>query len=182
MISGVREERTKTTGRLSAVGFAGVERAVNLLCTLNLYAAQALCFALMSFITYDVVARYVFNMPTAWSNEVSTMMFVAIVYLGLGYAAIEDRHVRLDILVSRMSPIWQKRWMSLMDAIGLVVAVFITWRAYALVLEAYRIDERIEASILRFPMWIPETAIVVGLTIFCLRLAVQVYRQLKEMP
>jgi TRAP-type mannitol/chloroaromatic compound transport system permease small subunit len=54
-------------------------------------------------ITYDVVMRYVLNMPTKWSYETSYMVGGSMMVLGGGYVMLHDGHVRIDVLYNRLS-------------------------------------------------------------------------------
>ena len=39
--------------------------------------------AMMVLTTVDVIARYVFNRPTLWADEIASYLLIAIVFLGL---------------------------------------------------------------------------------------------------
>ncbi len=64
--------------------------------------ASALLLALIASMIYEVVARYVFNRPTMWAYEISTMLMGASLVLAIGYALIYRTHVRVDFLQSRL--------------------------------------------------------------------------------
>ena len=44
-------------------------------------------------ICYEVILRSVFNSPTTWVTEISTYVFVAVVFLGLASAQKANRHI-----------------------------------------------------------------------------------------
>ncbi|WP_126455662.1 TRAP transporter small permease subunit [Sulfuriflexus mobilis] len=53
---------------------------------------------------YEVVMRYVFNMPTIWVHEASFLLF-GMQYLMTGaYALLHGAHVRVDILYVKLPP------------------------------------------------------------------------------
>lgn len=55
-------------------------------------------------ITYEIVARELFNSPTTWAAE-STVFACAILYLlGGAWTLLQDGHVRVDLLHNRFSP------------------------------------------------------------------------------
>lgn len=60
---------------------------------------------LMAFlITYEVIARYVFDAPTIWSMEINQYLFCAISLLGGGYCLLTEGHVRVDLFYPKFSP------------------------------------------------------------------------------
>ena len=53
---------------------------------------------------YEVLMRYVFNMPTIWVHEASFLLF-GMQYLMTGaYALLHGSHVRVDILYIKLPP------------------------------------------------------------------------------
>ncbi len=55
-------------------------------------------------LVYDVIARYVFNIATKWSFDISYMIGAVIIILGSSYALLHKSHVRVDILYTHYSP------------------------------------------------------------------------------
>ena len=53
--------------------------------------------AMMVLTTADVVARYVFNSPTMWADEMASYLLIAIVFLGLAHNLRTDGHIRIDV-------------------------------------------------------------------------------------
>jgi TRAP-type mannitol/chloroaromatic compound transport system permease small subunit len=68
---------------------------------------------LIAIITYEVVARYVFNAPTVWAVETGTYVFAAMWLFAGGYTLKNDYHVRVDIIYNRLS----RRGKAIMDSI-----------------------------------------------------------------
>lgn len=64
-------------------------------------------------ILFDVVMRYVFHLPTRWGFDVTKQLYgFYFVMLG-GYALKHQAHVRVDLLLERLSPAW-RRWVEVM--------------------------------------------------------------------
>lgn len=68
----------------------------------GLHFPVVLLLALLTFV--EVIMRYVFNSPTVWSRDVTLQLQGLILALGAGYALLYDAHVRVDVLVVRLSP------------------------------------------------------------------------------
>lgn len=67
-------------------------------------AAAWMIILLMGMVCFDVVRRYIFNHPSAWIFDVSTMVYGATFMLCGAYALAQDAHVRGDFLYGSMKP------------------------------------------------------------------------------
>jgi TRAP-type transport system small permease protein len=56
-----------------------------------------------------VITRYFFNLPLAWSEEVSRYSFIWATFLGAAVCLREGAHLSVDLLVHRLSPAHQRR-------------------------------------------------------------------------
>jgi len=69
-----------------------------------------------------VVARYGFDRPLTWSDELASILFLWLAMLGAVIALRRDEHMRLSFLVTRAPA----RWRSWIEAVAaMVVAVFV---------------------------------------------------------
>lgn len=73
----------------------------------NLTAACALVL-MVGFVLLNVVLRYAFGTGLTWSSEAAGYLFVWVVFLGAVQAVAEHAHLRVEILVARVSPGVQK--------------------------------------------------------------------------
>ena len=64
-------------------------------------------------IAYEVVARYGFNSPTVWANELMIYVTAVAYLLGGGYALLHRRHVAVDVLYARF-PLRVRAWLDLL--------------------------------------------------------------------
>ncbi len=58
----------------------------------------------VAIITFEVVMRYLFNMPTNWGHEAMTLLFAIYYCVAAGYAHYYRAHVRVDVIYSTRSP------------------------------------------------------------------------------
>lgn len=68
-------------------------------------AASFLIMLLVGIIMFEVIARYLFNAPTKWSNEISQYVLAGVVMLGGGFCLVDGGHVRVDILYRNYRPV-----------------------------------------------------------------------------
>lgn len=77
-------------------------------------------FPLVGGLTYEVIARYVFNAPTVWAYEMSYMLYGSHFMLGATYCLCKGGHIRTDIFYDNLSAHWQG-WI---DAVLYIVFFF----------------------------------------------------------
>jgi tripartite ATP-independent transporter DctM subunit len=90
-----------------------------------------LLVAMMGLVVIGVVFRYFLSTPIFWIDEVCSILFIWLSMMGAVIAIHRHEHLRLTLLIDRVSPRWRKR----LDALGqvLVIAFLAT-----MVLPAYR--------------------------------------------
>lgn len=81
----------------------GILRAIDGLSLAFGWVAVFMTWALVFIVFGGVVARYIFNSPIIWVPEMSQFLFGASFMLSGAYTLQSDGHVRIDILVTRLS-------------------------------------------------------------------------------
>ena len=71
-------------------------------------------------LTYESVARYLFDAPTLWAFDLSYMMYAAIFMLGAHYTLMKGAHIRTDMLWEKFTP----RTKGAIDAVAYVFFFF----------------------------------------------------------
>jgi TRAP-type C4-dicarboxylate transport system permease small subunit len=83
----------------------------------------------------NVVGRYVFSVGFVWSEEISRLCFIFLVYLGSIEAMRDNRHLMIDTLVLKVPPLAQKVIYSLIQ-IGIIWLMTIQTRgSWGLILQ-----------------------------------------------
>jgi TRAP-type mannitol/chloroaromatic compound transport system permease small subunit len=67
---------------------------------------------------YEVIARYVFNAPTLWGNDIAYMTNGTLFLLGAAYTLRVGAHIRIDFLAARL-PLRLQHAINLVFYIGL---------------------------------------------------------------
>lgn len=134
-----------------------------------------LFFAIGLMITYEVVARYVFNAPTIWAEEMSRFFQVWAVYLGAAYVLRYRHLIRITLLTDRIGSLGRRiaEAFSLI-VIGAVCVVAIAW-GIEIVAESVRLN-RTTSTMLDVPQWMTELAIPVGCGLLLLQCVAQLVR------
>ncbi len=78
--------------------------------------------------TVNVILRYLFERPIKGTVELEEFMLVIVVFLGLSYAALEKRHVRIDFIVARFPKSAQAVINSITALLSAGLCLIMVWR------------------------------------------------------
>ena len=138
---------------LSAIA-EGLARALQIL-------SQVALVALLGLVAHEVFVRYALNAPTQFSVEISEYLLVFISFASMGWILREDRHVRVRLVLDRLSP----RVRAGVDAVVMVLlaafAAVLVWTGGEMALTAWAGDDR-SSSLLSAPLWVPHAFIPLG--------------------
>lgn len=79
------------------------ENAINKIITIFTWISGLTIFAMMFLISCDVIARYFFENPIKGTIDLGEMALVIVGFLGMAYTQAEKGHVRIEVLISRLS-------------------------------------------------------------------------------
>lgn len=120
-------------------------------------------------IFYEIIARSVFHSPTVWAMEYATYLLILAGFFGMAYTMRKDGHIFVDFLYSRFSPSVRK----VLDTLTGILSIF---AVYVCMTEStnYMMMSKnmgiVSPSLLRFPLWIPQTFMVIGFTLLFLEI------------
>ncbi len=134
--------------------------------------------AMCLLITANVLLRGAFNESLIWVPEIVGYLMVALIFLSLGEAMLAGSHIRIDLLVDKLPKRLRQRLELFTLALSTGATAFFTWHGFATVLRSYEYGRRDAFGALRAPLFIPQTALPIGLLILTLVLAVLLCRQI----
>ncbi|MDR2935280.1 MAG: TRAP transporter small permease subunit [Candidatus Adiutrix sp.] len=80
-----------------------ITRAIDRISDLIGKAAMYLALILLVVIVFEVLSRRLFNAPTIWTYEASTMLFGAFIMLIMPYGLLHEVNVSVDVITQRFS-------------------------------------------------------------------------------
>ena len=86
---------------------ARIEHILALVDSINEWTGRVTSFLiipLLVIVVTEVTLRYVFNRPTIWAWDVNRQLAGALIMLGLGHVLLHEEHIRIDVVVSHLSP------------------------------------------------------------------------------
>lgn len=138
----------------------------------------AALLGLMALVVFDVVMRYVLRLPFLGAYELTELIMVLVVFLGLPYCAITDGHVAVDAFDAWLNrPAF--RWLH--SVVALVGAALLAVMGWETVRHALRGKERGEATnMLKIDLFPFELLAAASLALFCAVLLYQAWKHLRK--
>ncbi len=112
-------------------------------------------------ICYEIVVRDFFHSPTEWVLEVATYAIIIAGFLGLAVAFRDNTHVRVDIFAGRFAPETKRKLDMVLNVVAFLLFLIFMTESMDLVTSSYTYH-KLSPSILRFPLFIPQFALVAG--------------------
>jgi TRAP-type mannitol/chloroaromatic compound transport system permease small subunit len=136
-----------------------------------------LCFFIMATVSFEVVARYIFNHPTIWALEINQYLLCGYSALAGGYAFLYKSHVTVDIVYQRINA----RTRALLDILTsffcLSFLLVLIWTSSVMAWKAWKFDEHSE-SLLAFPLLPVKIVIPLGGLLILLQALAKLVRDL----
>lgn len=146
-------------------------RSIDLLSTRVGVTAAALVIPLALIMSYEALARFLFNLPTFWAFELSYMMTGAHFALGMALVTRRNAHIRIDFIHARLP----QRARSLIDFLVLLLAMvpvagWMAWEWIAYAATAWSVGERSGESGWNPLIWPVRAAVAIGVVVLALQL------------
>lgn len=145
-----------------------------------LFVAVGIFFLLMLISAFDVMGRYLFNHPIVGTIEFSKLMVGTMVLFSWGYLQRVRGHVRLDLIVNRLSP----RVLSKIELSNsfLFLAIFgiIVWRTAMTGIEEWREGIRITTPVFLIASFPFQFLVSVMALFVCFELIIQLAEQIRQ--
>ena len=139
---------------------------------LSALLAAYLFFCIGLIIAYEVGARYLFNMPTIWVEEVSRVLQLWGCYLSMAWILKQRKMIRITILLERLSGMYSKLAELLSITIIAVFSVITIYYASVITIDSLHLN-RHTSSMLGLPSWVFELSIVIGFVLLLLQCLVE---------
>ena len=146
-----------------------LETALNLLSSIIL-------FALMFYVTAEVLMRYVFNRPLPGHLELTQLLIAPAVFLALSWLQARRGHVGMDLLHEKLSPRGRAAADCLTLALALAAFAVITWFSARSTWTAWEVGDVTPTA--NITTWWSRAAVPVGSALLCVRLGMQLVESL----
>lgn len=126
----------------------------------------------------QVVMRYVFKNSLSWSEELARYIFLYQIWLGASFAVKRKRHLRIEIIKTKLSPKNRVIFDTLALTIWLIFSIFLAYMSFNLTVIIFQRGQLSPA--MRIPMGYAYLSVPLGSGLMAIRLIQQLYLNKKE--
>jgi TRAP-type mannitol/chloroaromatic compound transport system permease small subunit len=142
-------------------------------------AVSYLIFVMIAIIAIEVVARYFFNQPTRWVQDVSGWLQVAYVFLGAAFALKHGYLVRVDVAFMHFGA----RGRALVDltvstVLFVCFAAVLIWKGFEFGYASYRMGEVSPSAMWAGPVYPSKFFVPIGMVLLSLAWVAHLCRQM----
>lgn len=149
----------------------GIERYLKYIDKTNEWAgkiAAYLVLYIMLTLTYEVIARYIFNAPTIWVYELNAYAFCFYTALAGGYVMLHNAHVNVEIIYEKFSPKRKALINVLTSVCFFSVIIILIWKSGYAAWESWEAREE-SFSLLASPIYPSKMIVPIGGFLFLLQ-------------
>ncbi|MEA1914758.1 MAG: TRAP transporter small permease [Campylobacterota bacterium] len=143
------------------------------------YLAALLVVSLVVLILIEIFIRHFFDMSTMIADEYSGYLYLASIFLGLGYTFHENAHIRINIITTRLG----KKTNTFIDIIAgfitVAVLIFTLYRSVLFTYDSYSF-EMLSENVSETPLYLTQIVMPLGLSIFILTVLAFVLKGFKN--
>jgi TRAP-type C4-dicarboxylate transport system permease small subunit len=121
-------------------------------------------------LAYEVVSRYFFNAPTIWAQETGTYLYMWTMLAAASYTLQEGKHVHVDLVLERLPTRARHLTEAATSLIGALFCAIVSIQAYQMIAATVRFG-KLSATPLRVPLWIPQSALLMGFVLLTFQFA-----------
>lgn len=159
------------------IGMIMINRQIEQLFTLSGYLAGIFLVIIGLLVVSQIVGRMIgIQLPSA--DEFAGYSLAATSFLGLAYSFRKGSHIRVTLLTDRLSKQVQRLMLVLALTFALVMIAFLTYNGTQMVMQSVEYNE-MSSGLLRYPLWIPQSFMALGVGLFTLAILEDLVRVLR---
>ncbi|MQQ99693.1 TRAP transporter small permease [Glaciimonas soli] len=158
---------------------AVLSRVLDCFNKLALYLSMAALILTALIMTYCVVVRYFFHVPTDWQDDITVFMLVGVIFLCSGYTQSYRGNIGIEALASILPASVNAARLLLVDVVSFLFCGFFSWKSWTLFYEAWS-EGQTTSSTFAPPLWIPYSLMALGMTVLTLQILVQILTRLTD--
>jgi TRAP-type transport system small permease protein len=153
-------------------------KVVNVIMRISVWITMVVLVAMMSISVADIFMRYVFNMPISGTSELIEIMMICLL-LGMAGCAMENRHVRVDVIIERLP----ERAVAFMDVVMMVLGIGVSgilmWQGFWQGM--FQLRYQVSSSALHIPVFPFYVVLSVSFILLIIAMVVLIGKRLREL-
>ncbi|MFC3108574.1 TRAP transporter small permease [Undibacterium arcticum] len=152
---------------------AAIARVLNAINELIVKVSMVAMLLTALVLTYSVVMRYLFKVPTDWQDEASVFMLIGVSFFSGAYVQSYRGHIGIEFLSTVLPPSVNRVRLIMVDVVSGAFCAFFSWKSWTLFHEAW-VDGQTTTSTFAPPLWIPYGMMALGMSLLSLQILTQV--------
>ena len=158
-----------------------LERVVTTISRIAAYVAALVMACMTITILTEIIVRTFFATTIHVAEELVGFGLASVVFLALAHTMDRGALIRVDLILVRL-PSGLRRAVELVSIVAsLGVTLFVGWYVWLAVARYWK-RGMVSAPSGVFPLWIPESIVLLGITLFCIQLVVYFLRVARGGP
>lgn len=134
---------------------------------LGAFLASLLLVGLTCLILTEIIGRSFFDYSTMLADEYSGYLYLALVFLGLAYTFDENEHIRINLIISKLSKSKNRTIDIVVSAMLLAILLYAIYYTYALTYDSYEM-EMVSEGVSETPIYLTQIPMFIGIFLFIL--------------
>jgi len=156
------------------------ERPFNLIERASLWMSAFCLIGMTLLMLAEIVLRGLFNSTTEHSDELVGYLLVGVSFLSLALCQSRGAFHRVEMVQMRLGPRGKAISELIFNLLAFAYIALTDWYFLQFVMSSYR-REAAASTVLATPLWIPETAMIVGATLLLIVLGQAVVRDIRKL-
>lgn len=150
-------------------------RITDFILDIGAVAAAIMLAILVVMVSVEITVRNLLGYTIGIVDELMGYFLVAIVFLGLGKAIKDGALLRVDVFINMLGPRAVRNVDRLFAVVGVIVMTLYVRELWVLVYNSFR-RGTVSGSAVAIPLWIPQSALVIGSVFAIIGFVVLVFR------
>ncbi|MEE9502270.1 MAG: TRAP transporter large permease subunit [Candidatus Aminicenantaceae bacterium] len=138
----------------------------------------AILLLMVLLIGTNVALRYLIRKPIKGSVELEEFLLVVLVFFGVAYTAVKKRHIKIELVISRLSPSIKTMINAITQLLSFVLSALMVWQTVVYAKAQWQYEA--ESIILNLPLFPFIFVVAFGSALLGLALLVEFLRSLEE--
>ncbi len=142
--------------------------------------SMVVTFSIAAIVFCNVILRYIFNRPTFWSEEVTSIMLVVVTFLAIAELSRQRRHIKFSLLLDKLPLGKHDVAEILISVLGLIFCSALIWQGGMATHMVY-VKDMCMPSLLRTPLFIPYLFLPLGATLLALQFLMRIVEDIQHL-
>lgn len=145
---------------------------------LGAYISSLILICLIALITTEIILRSFFHTSTLIADEYSGYFYLWLVFFGLGYGLNTNSHIKLTLLISKVSKGFKNKIEIIANIISLLIITYALIYSFLFMLDSHDM-QMVSENVSETPLYLTQIPVSIGLFLFLLAHIIYIIKKFK---